>query len=115
MLTSSRVLFVSHSNEMAGAELCLTETVHAIKLQGINALDILIKPGGNSLEELLKANGGSIKHFDCIHKWVSFKTLSSRQKLVWLKRNFITLRKLIALFRELKPDYVITNTIVISP
>jgi glycosyltransferase involved in cell wall biosynthesis len=115
MLTNSRLLFVSHSNGMFGAELCLTEAVHAIKLQGIHAIDVLMKPGGNSLEELLMTNGANIKHFDNIHKWVGTKTLDWRQKLMWLKRNIITLREVIASFRKQKPDYVITNTVVCSP
>lgn len=115
MQTNSRLLFVSHGNAMYGAELCLTEAVHAVKMQGIKAIDVLIQPGGNSLEEIFITNGANIKHFAGIYRWVDAKKLNWRQKLGWLKRNFIALREVTAAFRKHKPDYVITNTVVCSP
>lgn len=115
MQTNSRLVFISHSNSAHGAELCMTEAIKALGLQGTKEMHVLLQPGGEYLEGLLKKNGANIKHIHSIPKWVGARQLNWKKKLVLLKKSLLSFQKIFSIFKELAPDYVITNTIVCNP
>ncbi len=114
MQTNSRFVFVSHGNTTNGAELCLIETVKALKLQGCDDIWVLLKSGGAHMEKLLSENGVSIRHVANNPRWLGNK-LGWMQKLRWLKSTISIFVQFVKLFRELKPDFVITNSVVCNP
>ncbi len=104
-----KILFVSHSSDLAGAERGLFELAQGLMAQGHAVRVVLPKEG--PLAALLHATGIQT-HIVPYRKWANTRKLGLRR----LHRAFRQLRtasKLKDLFSQLTPDIVITNTIVI--
>ncbi|MEJ7645276.1 MAG: glycosyltransferase family 4 protein [Chryseolinea sp.] len=109
-----KFVFVSHGNSNHGAELCLVETVKSLTMQGFINIYVLLSPGGNYLENLLLESGAKIEHINENPRWV-YKRLNFRQKISWVKRSISSFIQFFKIFSKLRPEYVITNSIVCNP
>jgi len=114
MRTNTRFVFVSHGNATHGAELCLVETVKALKVHGFEDIYVLLQRGGSYLESLLVESGARIKHIHTHPRWVG-QPLTFNQKLKWIRNTVRLFFKFRHILTELKPDFVISNTVVCNP
>jgi glycosyltransferase involved in cell wall biosynthesis len=114
MRTNTRFVFVSHGNATHGAELCLVETVRALRVHGIEDIYVVLQKGGSYLDSLLIESGARIKHIPTHPRWVG-QPLTFKKKLKWIRTAvslFLNFRQILT---ELKPDFVVSNTVVCNP
>ncbi|MED5463345.1 MAG: hypothetical protein VX699_01725, partial [Myxococcota bacterium] len=105
------VTLISHSAELAGAELSLLEQALAFQKSGI--IPTVILPGNGPLGRALRAEGiATIQQYfpwmmtDKPHSWISFFL---RKKL-----NQLAARRLFASTGSPPPEIVVTNTTVVG-
>lgn len=107
---NSKILFISHSSDLSGAERSLAEIVVAIAKQDKISIGVVL-PCKGKLEELLPSN---ISIFYCEQFWWVKKWYPNKygiRDLFWIFRKTITsARKII---KDFSPDVIITNTSVI--
>jgi glycosyltransferase involved in cell wall biosynthesis len=107
-----RYLFVSHGSSLHGAELCLLESVIAFKkLECCEVIAIVPGQKGSKLENLLIQNGAMVLAGIDNPRWVDHSF--SLGSFIW--RTLKTLVKALRLLVRYKPDYVVINSIVVSP
>lgn len=104
-------MFVSHSNGAHGAELCLAETVKALHLRGWSNVYVALRKGGGYLEDLLKQNGAHIIYINPAPWWVD-KRINLRDLIRWIRASLTAFFQFFKVLRTVKPDVVISNTIV---
>lgn len=105
-----RVLFISHTGDLGGAERSLIDLVHQLKLKG-NECRVII-PHTGIIEEKLKdlSINYSIVHYEW---WARAKKISKRRFTQISNRNNQAISEIIDQINEFNPDIVYTNTIVI--
>jgi glycosyltransferase involved in cell wall biosynthesis len=107
-----RYLFVSHGSSLHGAELCLLETIIAFKdSENCEIMVIVPNQKEGELGYLLNMNGAIVISGIDNPWWVDQKF--SLGSFSW--RTFKTIAKTLRLLIQYKPDYVIINSIVVSP
>ena len=107
---NNRLLFISHSSDLSGAERSLAEIVCAIVKHNIAEIGVVL-PRKGKLEALLPAEVTIFysEIFWWTKNWYP-KKYSLRDKLWMFRQNLKSARKII---KEFSPDLVITNTSVI--
>jgi glycosyltransferase involved in cell wall biosynthesis len=108
-----RVCLLSHSSELAGAELVLVEAARALEAMGHDIHVVL--SGSGPLEQRLRSLGVDIS-FVPHTWWVTGDVLSSslrvRRAIRFLKWSVNPTRNVLAVLRKQRPDVVVTNTLV---
>lgn len=105
-----KLLFVSHSADLVGAELFLCELVEGLTELPQVTCEVVL-PKGGPLRKRLQQLG--------VHVWtVPFSRWATevaplRGKMLALARNIVSLTSLVRLMRSTRPSIVITNTITI--
>jgi len=115
MQRNIKIIFVSHGNTTNGGELCLADTVKALIDKGGYEIYVLIPgPPGSLLAKIIDDNGAIVKPVFSNSRWVDHP-IGWKEKLTWLKTTGGTYLRFSKMLREIKPDYVVTNTIVSNP
>lgn len=105
-----RLLFVSHSADLVGAELFLCELVEGLTEVPQVACEVLL-PKGGPLRKRLQQLGVPVWTIP-FSRWAT-EAVPLRQKLWALARNLVSLTSMVRLIRSIRPSVVITNTITI--
>jgi len=109
-----RIVFISHGNTFNGAELCLTESVKALKDHRDGEIHVFLERGGKYLKNLLIEYGAIVHDVSKNPRWIGQKlNWWAKAKLLW--RSVQSLREYFLLIGRIKPDVVISNSIVCSP
>jgi glycosyltransferase involved in cell wall biosynthesis len=108
-----KILLVSHSNYMGGAELCFVELLRVLNKSGRYELHAVFPLHEGSLVELCREYcEDSYMHF--LPRWIDEgKKYPLVEKLRRLTGLFSSSRKAYRLIKQVNPDIVITNTSVI--
>ncbi|MDN5211444.1 glycosyltransferase family 4 protein [Fulvivirgaceae bacterium BMA12] len=109
---NSKVVYIGHSARLDGAERCFLESIRALKLKEVEVIAFL--PSEGPLCEKLTAIGVPY-HILNFPRWMRKNEISGVKKIKFVLWQFSLVRKFKKKLLELKPDYVITNTVVISP
>lgn len=107
-----KLVFIGHSSRLDGAERCYLESVKALKLYGVEVMAFL--PGPGPLCEKLDDEGVTYQFWE-FPRWMNKNKLSLFKKIQLFLWQFSLIKKFKNKLLELKPDYVVTNTVVISP
>jgi glycosyltransferase involved in cell wall biosynthesis len=113
MLTNSKILFVSHGVTLNGAELCLVEAIQALQRRGVSEVNVLLSKGGE-LERLLVANNVGIVYTAKNPRWIGPK-MNFRTSMKFIRRTLQLFWQCSRTIRTLRPDYLISNSVVCSP
>jgi len=104
-----KVVFVSHTSSIGGAELVLLELVRGLVDRG-TMVDVIL-PGRGRLSERLEAAGAST--WSLKYDWWASPTVSweAAARRAW--HNVVGARSIFKLLKQLAPDVVVTNTLTI--
>ncbi len=102
-----RVVWVSHSAGVGGAELCLVEAVRCLSRLGVEA-EVFV-PENGPLVDLLCGDGFPVRSFP--YQWWVERGFSPRQRLQRMISNLMVVRPLSSLIWGSRPDLVITHTL----
>lgn len=107
-----KYLFVSHSGILHGAEICLLESLIALKKNENCDITVLI-PASSDSPLSLKINGLGIKTISNVSNpwWVDFNF----RKFIFLKGTIKSIIQSFKIFNKIKPDCIVLNTIVSNP
>lgn len=106
-----RIVWLSHSAGMLGAERAMMEGVQALKAAGVECHVVL--PAGQGVASPWRALGVPVTAIP-LPWWMSrSRTASPRSWIRFLYRLPAARRAFRALFREFRPDLVVTNSLVI--
>ncbi len=111
MAAKKKILLISHSNSLGGAELCFIETIKALQLKQyeIHAVFPSIKGELKSICEPLCKSSSTQYLPSWIEEGEKYP-LNTKFKL--LINIIVSIRKSIKLINQIKPDIIITNTSV---
>lgn len=109
-----KYFFISHSGHLHGAEICLLETITALKINSDCEIHVLIGDRAIDLQtELEKLD--VIVHTHIRNYWWVGQKKSFKEKLWIIKQSLIIRKEFDKLLEVIKPDYVITNSVVSNP
>jgi glycosyltransferase involved in cell wall biosynthesis len=109
-----KYFFISHSGHLHGAEICLLETITALKTNSDCEVHVLIGDRAVDLQNELQKIG-VIVHTHIPNYWWVGQKKSFKEKLWIIKQSLIIRKKFGKLLEVVKPDYVITNSVVSNP
>lgn len=109
-----KYLFISHGGFLHGGEICLLESVMALKANSECEVHILISDNTVELQNELESVG-AIVHNHIPNAWWVGKKKTFREYLFMIKQSIYAFKMFRLLLETVKPDYVITNTIVSNP
>ncbi len=109
---TKKVLLISHSNSLGGAELCFVETIKALKSSGYEISVVLPKITGGKLPDLCEDLVEEI-YYQFLPFWMGDRKCSFKEKWNNLRVIIPAVWKSVKLIKKIKPDIVITNTSVI--
>lgn len=105
-----KVVWLSHSPNLRGAELCLLEGVKGLLARGVVVRAIV--PAEGTLADALRGIGCPISVIRCC--WWARNRLALHKRLLGLAYNLcIATPRTVGLFRRERPDLVITNTLTV--
>lgn len=111
-MAAMKVLYVSHSSQLDGAERCYLETARSLKALNVDVFGLL--PGKGPLRGRLERNGIRYRML-CYPWWISRNRPSIPGLLHrgydWMKAALLTYFHI----RKLKADVVISNSIAVPP
>jgi glycosyltransferase involved in cell wall biosynthesis len=105
-----RILFVSHSAELYGAELCLHELLKSLLATDGHALEVVC-PENGPLIPMLTALGVDVTVIP-YGRWAT-RPASPRRKLRLLRRNLYGVLRLYRHLRARRPQLVVTSTVTV--
>jgi hypothetical protein len=105
-----RLLFISHSARLDGAELGLLELASGLVEEGIS-VDVVV-PRAGPLSDSLRSVG-AVVIVQRSHWWAGDRDRPLRVRAYAAARNFVAAIAIARLVRRLRPNLVITNSIVI--
>lgn len=104
-----KLVWVSHTAGLGGAELCLREAAIGLLRRGVSLWAIL--PAQGQLAEILAALG--VRVFTLSYAWWGGDSLLPHHPMKNFVRNVVAVRKLSTLLRAIEPDVVVTNTLAV--
>lgn len=113
MSEKKRILLVSHSNHLGGAELCFLELLKVLRINSDYELFVLLPAVDGKLKSLCELLCDTI-YMQYLPQWIDEgNTFSFKKKINCIFNIASSVRKSLNLTKSIQPDIIITNTSVI--